>query len=112
MIGPAFMPARPPVLGASTGNTRIGAIAGTTVVGGGFNSPATREGSGACGWVWACGEASGLANDAETISPSPIGAAFGAEGCAGVEGCAAGFAAADKSAAFNMPLRLSASTRS
>src|SRR5271170_3248696 len=102
------MPARPPVFGASTGNTRTGITAFTTLGGGGGNSPATRDGIGACGLVWDCGDASATVSEEDTASSAGCGAAV----AAAAEGCAAGFAAADKSAALKMPLRLSASTKS
>src|SRR5271154_6552715 len=56
VIGPAFMPARLPVLGASTGKTRIGGIAATTEGGVCTTSPATREGIGCPFPGWVCGE--------------------------------------------------------
>ena len=107
MIGPALIPARPPVLGGSIGNTRTGITAPTTVAGGGGSSPATRDGMGACGWTWGwdCGEASAASRDDDEDSPASTGAT-------GAAGSAAGVPAVDKSAALNNPLRLSASTRS
>src|ERR1700678_2944558 len=102
------MPARPPVLGASIGNTRTGITAVTTPGGAGGRSPATRDGKGVCGWVWGWDwdEDSGAARGAETVSRTAAGAA-GAAGCA-----VPGAAVADKSAALNRPLRLRASTSS
>src|ERR1700733_4182546 len=103
LTGPILKAAfRPSFLGGSTGNTRSGAIAGTTETGGEGCVPWA-----AGGGCPVCGEAaaSGGPRDAETVSRAAPGAGV-------AEGCAVGAAAADKSAAFNTPLRLSASTRS
>lgn len=82
MIGPAFMPLRPPVFGASTGNTRTGVTAVTTVGGICGSSPATRDGTGCPGpgWVCCCGEDSATVSvdeeeEDDTASLSGCGAA-------------------------------------
>src|SRR5580692_889015 len=111
VIGPAFMPAKPPGFGASTGNTRTGVTAVITAGGVCGSSPATRDGIGCPGpgWVCCCGEDSEMVSlddeEEDIVSFSDAGAA------ATAAGCGAGFAATDKSAALKTPLRLSASTR-
>src|ERR1700690_4273546 len=87
---------RPPCLGRSMGRTRTGATAGINAGPAGFISAA------ACGAGAACDAGSGLGAGEEMAVEAATGIAATGEGCA----------AADRSAALNIPLRLSASIRS
>src|ERR1700722_5884292 len=109
------MPDKMPVLGASTGKTRRGAMAAPTAAEVGGISPATRDGRSCdgtddCGAVGGCASPSALfdeEDDEEYIAAfSSTGAAIVAAGSGVVA------AAALKSAALKTPLRLSASNSS
>src|SRR5271165_2123648 len=98
LTGPILKAAfRPSLTGGSTGNTRNGAIAATT--GGGAGAGGVAAG--------ACDELAGSALEREVATASEA-----ATGTAATDGGVLGFAAADRSAALKIPLRLSASTRS
>ena len=99
---------RPSFLGGSIGSVRIAATAGTTpggtFLGRGSVPAACVSGWGFCGF---CGSMSVLTDTAPAFE-----AADGATNAGPAAGAASGVPTAAKSAAFNRPLRLSASIRS